>query len=792
MLRHNLLVIYRNFRKFKSTFLINLIGLSTGLACALLIYIWVNDELHVNTFGQGDDLRFQVMENAKNASGITTQAATPDLLAQSLVPEIPEIECATAVIPSSWFGNFTLTNAERVVKSKGSFAGKDFFNVFPYELLQGDAAQVLKSAGSVVISEQLAMRIFNTTDGIVGKPLEWGLLGFTRQATVSGIFKGVPSNSTEQFDFVLSFDEWVALSNHFQREMNWDNHGPSTYAMLKSGSDARSVNGKIAGFIKARYANSAVTLFMRRYADSYLYNGYENGVLTGGRIEYVRLLSLIAVFIVVIACINFMNLSTAKASARMKEVGIRKTIGATRKALVFQFLGESFVLTISSLIFAVAIVEIFLPRFSVITGKHLSLAFDAGLIAFMLGLTLLTALIAGSYPAIYLSALKPVVVLKGKLAVSAGALLARKGLVVFQFTISIVLVVAVLVVRDQMEYVRSKNLGYVRDNVIYFDKEGLVADNSGAFLTEVRRIPGIVDASLIGQNIVGLYSSTIGLSWEGKKQGDPVLFADAGVEYGMIETLGITVTGGRSFSREHPADSSAIIFNEAAIAVMGLKDPVGKSVTLWGKTRQIIGVVGDFNFESLHERVKPLFFFIDPPRTLLVMARIRAGMEKETLDKLRELYRVFNPGFSFDYRFLDQDYEALYSSETRVAELSRYFAGLAIIISSLGLFGLAAFAAERRVKEIGIRKVLGASIPEIIFLISGDLAGWVLMANLIAWPAAYLGTSAWLNGFAYRAPVSVWVYVLAGSAAMIVALVTVSFQAVKAARANPVESLRYE
>jgi predicted lysophospholipase L1 biosynthesis ABC-type transport system permease subunit len=343
-----------------------------------------------------------------------------------------------------------------------------------------------------------------------------------------------------------------------------------------------------------------------------------------------------------------------------------------------------------------------------------------------------------------------------------------------------------------MEYVRSKNLGYVRDNVIYFDKEGLVADNSGAFLTEVRRIPGIVDASLIGQNIVGLYSSTIGLSWEGKKQGDPVLFADAGVEYGMIETLGITVTGGRSFSREHPADSSAIIFNEAAIAVMGLKDPVGKSVTLWGKTRQIIGVVGDFNFESLHERVKPLFFFIDPPRTLLVMARIRAGMEKETLDKLRELYRVFNPGFSFDYRFLDQDYEALYSSETRVAELSRYFAGLAIIISSLGLFGLAAFAAERRVKEIGIRKVLGASIPEIIFLISGDLAGWVLMANLIAWPAAYLGTSAWLNGFAYRAPVSVWVYVLAGSAAMIVALVTVSFQAVKAARANPVESLRYE
>jgi ABC-type antimicrobial peptide transport system permease subunit len=476
----------------------------------------------------------------------------------------------------------------------------------------------------------------------------------------------------------------------------------------------------------------------------------------------------------------------------MKEVGIRKAIGAPRKSLVLQFLGESLVMTLASLIIAVAIVEIFLPRFSEITGKHLSITFDAGLVEFMLGLTVLTGLIAGSYPAIYLSALNPVVILKGKLARSAGALLARKGLVVFQFTLSIVLIIAVLVVRRQMDFINTRDIGFHRDNFIYFDKEGRVAQNHEAFLTEVRRMPGIVNASVMMQSIIGVNSSTYGLYWEGKKQGDLILFAAASVDYGLLETLGITIAEGRSFSRDYGTDSSAIIFNEAALAVMGLKDPVGKSVNLWGKNRQIIGVTRDFNFESLHEHVKPLFFVLEPQKTMIVMARVRAGMEKETIDDLQEFYRAYNPGFSFDYKFLDQDYQALYASEARVAELSRYFAGLAIIISCLGLFGLAAFSAERRVKEIGIRKVLGASIPEIIYLISGDLAGWVLIANLIAWPAAYLGTSAWLNGFAYRAPMSVWVYVLAGGAAMIVALVTVSFQAVKAARANPVESLRYE
>jgi putative ABC transport system permease protein len=493
-----------------------------------------------------------------------------------------------------------------------------------------------------------------------------------------------------------------------------------------------------------------------------------------------------------IACINFMNLSTAKATGRMKEVGIRKAIGAPRKSLVLQYLGESVLMSFISLMIAMVIVELFLPQFNEITGKQLTLDLTANLVISLFTIAAFTGLVAGSYPAIYLSGFNPVVVLKGRLKNSVGEKLARKGLVVFQFTLSVILIVAVLVVYKQMEYIQTKNLGYVKDNIVYFDKEGRVAANLDAFLSEVKNIPGIVNASSIGQNIIGINSSTYGLSWEGKKEGELIFFVDAGVDYDMIETLGIEMQSGRSFSRDFGADSSAIIFNEAAIDVMGLKAPIGKVVNLWGKNRQIVGVVKNFNFESLHENVKPLFFVLDPQRTMVIMARVKAGMEKETLDRFQKFYQTYNAGFSFDYKFLDKDYQALYSAENRVALLSRYFAGVAIMISCLGLFGLAAFTAERRLKEIGIRKVLGASMPEIIYLLSKELAGWVLIANLIAWPVAYYFMNGWLHGFAYRTPMNAWMYLLAGGMAMVIALATVSFQAIKAAAANPVDSLRYE
>ncbi len=792
MLHHYLRMMVRVVQKNKTTFFINLIGLSSGLACVLLIALWVQSEMNVDAFDRNDARLYQVMENSQNSDGITTQPSTPDLLADAMADAIPEIEYATAVTPSSWFGNFTLSANEKNIKAIGQFAGKDFFRVFSYPLTDGNPASVLSGDNAIMISDQLAKRLFGTAENVIGKPIEWQLLGFTMQSMVTGVFVGVPPNSTEQFDFVLSFDQWLHLCTLIHRSINWGNHGPSTFVLLRKDVEVAQCNQKIAGFLKSKASYSNVTLFLRRFSDSYLYNTYENGVQSGGRIEYVRVFSIIALFILLIACINFMNLSTAKAAGRMREVGIRKAIGAPRKALVFQFLGESLLMTLAASIMALLLVELVLPEFSAITGKELMLDVSASGLLMYIGITLFTGLVAGSYPALYMSGFRPAEVLKGGLKGSGVELWARKGLVVFQFALSIIFLVGIMVVYRQMQFIQSKNLGYNKDNVLYFAPEGSVAQHLDAFISELRGIPGVVSAASVSQNIIGLNSSTYGLDWEGKDPRSNVLFMVVRVGSGFIETLGIHMNAGRPFATNFGSDTSAIILNEAAISVMGLKDPLGKAVTLWGRRRQIVGVTNDFNFESLHEPVKPMILVPESQNSLVIMARVQAGRITETIDRLQKFYRSYNPGYSFDFKFLDQDVQALYTSEQRVAVLSRYFAGMAIIISCLGLFGLATFTAERRLKEIGIRKVLGATVLELIYLLSKDLAGWVVMANVLAWPVAYYFMNAWLQGFAFRVTMGIAMYIVAGGAALLIAIATMSFQAIRAASANPVEALRYE
>jgi putative ABC transport system permease protein len=792
MLRHNLLIIYRNFIRNKSTFFINLIGLSTGLACALLIYLWVNDELYFDKFHTKDSQLYQVMENAKQGNGIITQPYTPDPLAETLAKEVPEVEYTASVVPLSIFGKVPISTQDKKLKVDGQFASKDFFKIFSYNLLQGDINNVLSANNSVVISRQLALRLYGTTENVVGKSFEYGLLQLKNQCVISGIFEDIPANSSMQFDFVLSYGAWRDICKLIHIQMNWDNHAPYTYLTLKKGTDINQFNNKISGFIKSKLSHSNINLFTRRYSDLYLFNKYENGKQVGGRIEYVRLFSIIAIFILLIACINFMNLSTAKASRRLKEVGIKKAVGAPRKALIIQYMGESMLMSYISMIVAIGFVELFIPEFNIITAKHLSLNFDTNLVLSFVGIGLFTGLIAGSYPALYLSGFNPVMILKGKLNSSAGEQWIRKGLVVFQFTISVIFIAAVLVVFKQMEFIQTKNLGYNKDNVIYFDNEGNIIGHRDAFISELKNIPGIVNASSMGQRLIGLTSSTTDLNWEGKSRNDIVTFSHGHVNYGLIETLGIEMKAGRTFSRLFGSDSSAIIFNEAAIKIIGFKDPIGKVVNLWGQNVHIVGVTKDFHFESMHENVKPFFFILRPERSLVIMAKINAGKEGETINKIKKLYQSYNPGYSFDYKFLDQDFQAQYVAEQRVALLSRYFAGIAIIISCLGLFGLAAFTAERRRKEIGIRKVLGSSDFGIIYLLSSDFNKLVLAAIVFALPTAYILAKYWLDSFAYRINLEPWYFIAAGLSAMLITLLTVGVQAVKAATANPVKSLKYE
>ena len=790
MFRHTFLLIYRNFQRFRSTFFINLIGLSSGLACALLIFLWVNDELKVDKFHENDAHLFQVMENQYQADGIHTIESTAGLLAESLADDLPEVTYATAVAPAEWFDSFTLSHDEQKTKATGQFVSPSFFQTFSYELLQGEASQVLADKGSIVISQGLAQRMFGSAEAAIGKTLEWNLLSFSEPVIVSGVFRDPPAQSSHQFELVLSYE---AFKEMIPNITEWGNHGPRTYLVLQAGTDLARFNDKIKDYYdqKADYLDDR-KLFTRPYSEGYLYGTYENGVQAGGRIEYVRLFSIIALFILVIACINFMNLSTAKASRRVKEVGIKKAVGASRSTLITQYLSESFLMSFLSLLTAIVLVALLLPQFNSITGKQLSLDLTVPLVVSLLGITLFTGLMAGSYPALYLSGFSPVAVLKGKLNNSVGELWARKGLVVFQFVLSIILIVSVWVVYRQIEFVQSRNLGYDKENLISFPFEGEVAKNPETFLAELKRIPGVVNASTMQQNVIGNQSTTVGLSWPGSDPDEIVQFQNFSVGYGMIETLGMKMTAGRSLSPAFGSDSSAIILNETAIKVMGLTDPIGTVVNLWGDDRTIIGVVQDFHFESLHEAVKPVFFKLTGDMMMTVMARLEGGKEPETLAQLQEFYQDFNPGYSFDYQFVDADYQALYAAEQRVSTLSKYFAGLAVLISCLGLFGLAAFTAERRLKEIGIRKILGSSDFGIVRLLSGDFTKMVLTAIVIGLPLSYYVTQRWLDAYAFSIDLQWWYFIGAGLLALLIAWFTVGLQTVKAARVNPAECLRDE
>jgi hypothetical protein len=515
----------------------------------------------------------------------------------------------------------------------------------------------------------------------------------------------------------------------------------------------------------------------------------------GTRIAYVKLFSAIALFILLIACINFTNLSTAKASRRLKEVGIKKAVGAGRRTLVAQYLGESLLIAFAALAVAVGAVALLLPQFNQLTGKSLGLDVSASIVLVFLGITALTGLVAGSYPALYLSGFNPALVLKGKLGSATGELWARKGLVVFQFTLSVVFTVLVLVVYRQITFVQHKNLGYDKDQLIAFETEGRVTAHPDVFLAEIKKIPGVVNASSKLGDFLGNFGQMGTWALEEKQ----LLVNNMRVNYDMIETLGVPMKTGRSFSRKFGTDPGKRIVNEAFVKALGLEDPVGKTIDLGntsdggtGLRLEIIGVMKDFHYRSLHETIQPLVFTLEPEMPTTVLARLQAGKERETLQKLGQFYKAFNPGFTFNYQFLDDAYQAQYVAEGRVSVLSQYAAGLAVLISCLGLLGLAAFSAERRRKEIGVRKVLGATQSGIVYLLTGEFTRLVGVAVVVGLPLGFFIARQWLSGFAYRIVLEPWYFGLAGGLALLTALLTVSTQAFRAARINPVHCLKEE
>lgn len=796
MFYHNLLITYRNFLRNKSTFAINLIGLSTGLACVLLIYLWVSEELSVDKFHQKDEQLYQVLKNSPHPEGIKTRENTSALLSESLLKEMPEVESAVTTNANidRFKGEGAITYEDKRIKAKAKFASKDFFNVFSWHLIQGNKDQVLADKNDVVISESLAKKLFNTTDNIIGKTFTWNQqMRFEGPPHISGIFKDPPAHATMQFDLVFNFEKIIEGDRN---AVEWNSGPAETYLILKKGTVISEFNKKISGYMASKVPDSKVTLFVSRYSDKYLHGHYENGVQSGGRIEYVWLFSIIAFFILGIACINFVNLSTAQASRKMKEIGVKKTMGINRKALILQFLGESILMAFLSLAVAGILVVFLLPQFNDITNKQLHLAIGLRPFLSIVSIVLFTGIVSGCYPAFYLSGFDPVKSLKGKLTISFGELWIRKGLVVTQFVISVVFILAFLIVNQQLQFTQTKNLGYNKDNVLVFERHGRINwNNHEAFMSTLRNIPGVVNASCMNGSILDPEEAMhSGYSWKGQPvNGEKSQYPSTRITHNFIETMGMEIIAGRTFSNNHidTAEESKIIINEAAAKLMGFPDPVGRTILYGRRDKEIIGVVKDFHFGSLHDRVGPVFFMYGS-REKDVVVRIQQGSERRVIENLGDAYSKFHSGYPFDFKFLDDNYHALYTSENRIAVLSKYFAAIAIIIPCLGLLGLVAFTVQTRRKEIGIRKILGATGGNIVRLLSVNFTGLVLIAIIIALPISYLVATKWLESFAYRIELKWWFFAIAGLSALLIALITVSFQAIKAAVANPVTSLKSE
>ncbi len=795
MLRNYIKIALRNLVKNKTFSAINMLGLALGMACSLLIMLWVQDERSVDAFHANKQQLYRIYMREFFSGKMQGVIWTPGPLADELKKSIPEIQLAT---PYSWVSDQTFSVGNKVNKQATNTASPDFFNMFSFKFLQGTPEAALKDLNSLAISRSMAESFFGSPEAAIGKSIRFDN---RTDLSITAVFENVPQNSTLKFDCLRNWDAYLADN---QWAKGWDSTDPLTFFMLRPDSDPAKVEAKIKHLLDKFNRDEGkpvhTELAIQPFHEYYLNSNFKNAQIDGGRIEYVRLFSLVATFVLLIACINFMNLATARSAKRAKEVGVRKVVGAMRSVLIGQFVGEAMLLTICSVFLALLFVGLLLPAFNSLTGKQINLPIDElSFWGILVGLTLFTGLLAGSYPAFFLSSLSPIRVLKGALKFDTKSTWLRQGLVVFQFSLSIILIVGMIIIYRQVDYVQTKNLGYDRENLIYFPLEGDLAKNYDVLKEELSQISSIKQVSHMTESPASNGSGTEGISWPGSDPNDKVRFTPLGVGYDFVKTMNLTVADGRDFSKDFPTDSTGFLINEAALNVIGYKNhggsPIGKTIT-WGKNKgTIIGVLKDFHFQSLHTAIRPLIAYLSTGSRRQggnAIIRIEAGKTTEALKKVEAICKKLNPKFPFTYSFTDQEYARQYQSEQVVSKLSTYFAFLAIVISCLGLFGLATFTAEQRTKEIGVRKVLGATVSSIIGLLSKDFLKPVAISILIASPVAWWAMNQWLQGFAYKIDIEWWVFVLAGILAVGIALLTISFQSVKAALMNPVRALRSE
>ncbi len=792
MLWNYLKVSWRNIRRQRGYSFINVIGLAVGLACCILILLWVQDELSYDRFHKNLNDLYRVVTEFHKTEPATHYWPVCAPLAPALKEEYPEITRATRFTRLRR-GQLVKYEKKKFLEPRICLTDPDFFEMFTFAFIEGDSRSALSGPSSVVLTEEMAAKYFESEDPL-GKTLS---INNEYDFMVTGVIKNVPNNSHLQFDFLLPFVRIEDFEQSWAVLDNWTLSGFATYVQLDKNASAEALSNKIADYLKKHIEGSKDIIYLQPFKDIHLYSSHiQFGIEGQGDIRYVYIFSIVAFFVLLIACINFMNLATARSANRAKEVGLRKVVGASRQQLVKQFFCESVLMTFLSLILAVVLVELFLPIFSNLSGKQLNLNLSThmDILAAIVAMTLITGFLSGSYPALFLSSLRPVKVLKKASKTEGRGYFFRKILVVSQFSLSILLIVCTVVVSHQVGFMRNKKLGFDREHVAYLPIRDELAQRYESLKSELLKDKGIKSVSVSSSlPTSGVILTTDKVSWEGKNPENVAVLEVTSVGYDFIETFNMQMVKGRSFSKTYSSDEEeAIVINESAMKMIGMENPVGKQLVFGESPVTIIGVVKDYHFKSLHSEIGPLVMAIIPSLYRYVFVKLDAGTVAATLNHMKAAWKTLFPDTPFEYHFLDEDYDKLYRSEQRMGTLFDHFTALAVVISCLGLFGLASFMAEKRTKEIGIRKILGASVSGIVVLLNKEFTKWVLVANVLAWPVAYYAMSKWLEGFAYRINLDIWIFVLAALIAYAIAVGTVSYQSVKAAVANPADSLRYE
>jgi putative ABC transport system permease protein len=784
---NNLKVFFRNTWKYKGYTTINLFGLAAAMATALLIFLWVLDEISFDAFHLNVGQIHRVMIRDFNPDGtIDTHSAPTVMLGEVLPSEAPEIDKLAQL---SWETEALIQQGQTSFIETGFYANATIFSIFSFPIISGNSDNPLPDVSSIAISQKLAQKFFGNDDP-VGKTL---LINKNRDVTITAVFGDIPENSTLQFDFVLDFDLW---KNQNTWARHWKSGATQAFVTLKSNANPDLVNARIKGLVRKNCSDCSREVFLFPFAKEHLYGGFENGINTGGRIDRVVSFGWVALIILVMACINFTNLATARSATRTKEIGVRKSVGASGINIGFQFIGESILLSTTALIVAIGAVYFLIPVFDEVTGKNVHLNFAEPLLSGgVLLMGLMCAILAGAYPAFLFSSIQPKTAFKNQSNISSSRSSLRKILVVSQFVASTVLIVGTIVIYGQLRYIQTRDMGFSKERILVIDQSEDISKHQAAFKQSVLQIPSVKEVAFVGSNIFSVPITTSDPVWAAKPAGYSPTFKVLRCDDGFIPAMDIKLIAGRNFTNVTNEDASNYIINRKAMETMGLtlETVLGADLEMWNGKGRIIGVTANFMTGNFHENTMPLIMMFTTTNGAYHFVKMENGADIEAvIGEVKGVFKRYEPNYPFQYSLLDESFRREYQNEFVIGDLSLGFALIGIVICCLGLFGLSSFTAERRMKELGIRKIFGANAGQLLSLLSGEFLTLVCIALAIGCPVAWYISSRYLSVFAFHISLSFWLFAATSAGIVTIALLAVSFQSIKAATANPVRSLRNE